>query len=101
MNEVTTFGATDETQTCNATFGSTETPPTISVSCLDIYNHSSKDYVIASGTTIDTFFKTVLNIGSEPKKFIVKINGMNAEAGQTLNPGDNIQVTPTQIKGGR
>ena len=102
MDNNTTFGAT-ETQTCNTTFGGTDAvnhAPTMTISCLDIYNHSSRDYTVASGTTIDSFFKTGLNINAAPKNFIVKINGMNAEAGQTLNPGDSVQVTPTKIQGG-
>jgi formyltetrahydrofolate synthetase len=101
MNPESTFGAT-ETQTCNTTFGGTDTntSSTINVSCLDVYNHTSQDYVIPSGTTIDSFFKDNLKINAAPKNFIVKINGMNAEAGQTLNPGDSVQVTPTKIQGG-
>ena len=93
------FGAT-ETQNCNTTFGGTDTNATMTISCLDIYNHSSKSYDVASGTTIDAFFKNNLNINAAPKNFIVKINGMNAEAGQTLSPGDSVQVTPTKIQGG-
>ena len=100
MNPETTFGAT-ETQTCNTTFGGTDAVNhTMTISCLDIYNHSSRDYTITAGTTIDSFFKTSLNISAAPKNFIVKINGMNAEAGQVLNPGDSVQVTPTKIQGG-
>jgi len=94
-----TFGATD-TQNCNTTFGGTNTNATMNISCLDIYNHSSKDYSVSNGTTIDSFFKNHLNISSAPKNFIVKINGQNAEAGQSLNPGDSVQVTPTKIQGG-
>jgi hypothetical protein len=97
-----TFGA-NETQNCNTSFGTTETttaPTMISVDCLDIYNHSSKNYDIPNGTSIDAFFKNHLNISSSPKNFIVKINGMNAEAGQTLGLGDSVQVTPTKIQGG-
>ena len=97
MNE-TTFGATE----AHTTFGTTEATPTgMTVSCLDIYNHSSKDYTLSTGTTIDSFFKNNLNINSAPKNFIVKINGANAEAGQVLNPGDSVQVTPTKIQGGK
>jgi hypothetical protein len=96
-----TFGAT-ETQDCNTTFGGTDTNTNaaMTVSCLDIYNHSSKDYTVAAGTSIDSFFKNDLNINAAPKNFIVKINGLNAEAGQVLQPGDSVQVTPTKIQGG-
>ena len=102
MTDQNSFGS-NATTPSNA-FGSDastcSTPSMVTVSCLDVYSHAANNHTVPSGTDIDTFFKNTLNITSSPKNFVVKINGSNATAGQTLLPGDSVQITPTKIQGG-
>jgi hypothetical protein len=59
------------------------------------------DYLeIADGTTVGTLFCEKIPHGA-PGDYLIRVNRQPAPAGQVLQEGDRITITPTKIEGAK
>ena len=52
------------------------------------------------GTTVEKFFLDQVPSGS-PRDYLIRVNRQTVAAGQILQEGDRVSVTPTKIEGAR
>jgi sulfur carrier protein ThiS len=53
---------------------------------------------IEPGTTVDTLFRSQLK-GAEPRDYLIRVNRQPVTAGQQLQEGDRVSITPRKIEG--
>ena len=53
---------------------------------------------IETGTTVEAFFNQRLR-GRRPQDYLIRINRQPTSAGQVLQEGDRISMTPVKIEG--
>ena len=57
------------------------------------------DYVeVTSGTTVDKLFAERVPHG-KPQDYLIRVNRQPVAAGQVLQEGDRVSLTPTKIEG--
>jgi sulfur carrier protein ThiS len=53
---------------------------------------------IADGTTVEQLFAQRMPHG-KPSDYLIRVNRQPVPAGQTLQEGDRVSITPTKIEG--
>ena len=53
---------------------------------------------IADGTTVEQLFAQRVPHG-KPGDYLIRVNRQPVPAGQVLQPGDRVSITPTKIEG--
>ena len=53
---------------------------------------------LATGTTIDKLFQERIPAG-KPGDYLIRVNRQAVTAGQVLQEGDRVSITPTKIEG--
>jgi len=53
---------------------------------------------LSAGTTIDELFRERLPYG-KPQDYLIRVNRQPVTAGQTLQEGDRVTITPVKIEG--
>ncbi len=53
---------------------------------------------IADGTTVEAFFAKRFP-AARAADYLIRVNRQPVAAGQTLQPGDRVSITPTKIEG--
>ena len=53
---------------------------------------------LATGTTIDKLFQERIPTG-KPGDYLIRVNRQAVTAGQILQEGDRVSITPTKIEG--
>jgi len=53
---------------------------------------------IEPGTTVETLFRSQLK-GAEPRDYLIRVNRQPVTAGQQLQEGDRVSITPRKIEG--
>lgn len=59
------------------------------------------DYVeVPQGTTVSQFFTQRLR-GQDPNNYLIRVNRQGVPAGQLLQEGDRLSITPRGVKGAK
>jgi sulfur carrier protein ThiS len=57
------------------------------------------DYLeVSGGTTVENLFQQRIAHG-KPQDYLIRVNRQPVAAGQTLQDGDRVSITPTKIEG--